>query len=101
MMNLTRVKQSPIHGKGLFANRKIEPKQVIMPIDGEIVLRRSKSRFAIWLREGQSLILAGKGRYVNHSSSPNAYFSLKKMAIIATQPIEAGDEITAIYESVF
>lgn len=96
----TRVSKSPIHGKGLFARRDFDTGVVVETIKGEIVLRESTSRFAIPLPNRQTLILHNKTKYVNSSRNPNVVFDLDK-GLLAIQSIQAGDELTSKYQSVF
>jgi hypothetical protein len=49
----------------------------------------------------RSLILTNKTKYVNGSINPNVFFNLKKWALIAMEPIRAGEELFSRYESVF
>ncbi len=97
----TIVRNSQIHGKGLFALSEISAGEIVAPIVGEIVLRKSQSRFAIWLSGGRSLLLQNKTKWINHSSEPNVKISVKKESVIALTDIQAGEELTSAYESVF
>lgn len=48
------------------------------------------------------LILAGKCRYVNGSSEPNAAFKIgKSWKLVAIRNIKAGEELTIKYQGVF
>lgn len=99
----TVVRKSTIHGKGLFAARDFAAGDMVEPIEGEIVLRDSTSKYAIALPGRRTLILAGKTKFVNHSSKPNVSFNIRRKTpcIMALRDIVAGEELTSAYDSVF
>ena len=102
-MKKTVVRPSPIHGKGLFATVDLKKGEFAHPIEGEIVLRDSESKYAIRLPQRRTLILAGKCRFVNsgYGDEPNVVLDIKRGHIIALRDIAAGEELLAKYESVF
>src|SRR4051794_32745014 len=100
-MKNTVVKNSQRHGRGLFALRNISAGECIEPIQGDIVLRESSSKYAMSLTGRRSLILTNKTKFVNFSRPSNSSFNLRKQALVATRDIVAGEEITAEYDSVF
>jgi hypothetical protein len=98
----TAVKQSPLNGKGLFALRSFRKGAIVEPLEGEIVWRKSSSKYAIAIDHSRSLILAGKCKYVNaayglQGNVPNVRFSLKRAALIAMRDVAAGEELLAEY----
>lgn len=98
------VRPSPLHGRGLFACRAFRPGEVIEPVEGEIVLRESRSKYAIPLRGRRSLILTGKTRYINHAEGPaNVAIRVRGMVghVVALVDIRAGDELLAKYQGIF
>ncbi len=97
----TVVRQSEVHGRGLFASRDFAPGEVVEAIEGEIVLGLRDSKYAIRLRGRRSLILTNKVKYINHGNPANVVISLRKQAVIAIAPIHAGDELLSGYDSVF
>ena len=101
-MKKTAVRPSPIHGKGLFATTDLREGELVHPIEGEIVLRVSKSKFAIRLPQRRTLILSGKCRFVNSGfgEETNVVFDMKREHIISIRDIAAGEELLARYESV-
>ncbi len=101
MARATVIKSSPIHGKGLFAVRSFSKGESVEGIDGEYVLGTRKSKYAISLKDGRSLLLHNKVKYVNFSTTPNVEFDLKRFALVAVRPITAGDELTSTYDSIF
>jgi SET domain-containing protein len=99
-MKDTVVRDSTIHGKGLFANRAFHKGERVEVVVGEIVLRESTSKYALRLSGRRSLILTNKTKYVNHSRDPNVRIDPKR-GLIALRDIEAGEELLSRYESVF
>lgn len=80
-VNNITVRESRIHGKGIFAIESIEANKIIAPAR-----------------------IAGKrtpvGRFTNHSSRPNAKMFMRKngdVYLISTEPIKAGYEILTDY----
>jgi SET domain-containing protein len=97
-------------GLGLFAARPIAKKQYIVTYSGKWItteearrrerLGNPKYLFEVnsrWTIDGSSR--RNLGRYANHSCKPNTEPVLRKgkMVLVATQPIEPGDEITFDY----
>jgi SET domain-containing protein len=102
----TRVRPSPIHGRGLFAVRPIRRGEVVAVKGGHILdgraLRRSPARAAV------SYIQIDDGRYIgaltprevsanklfiNHSCAPNAGLR-GEITFVALRRVAAGEEIT-------
>ena len=102
-MKKTVVRPSPIHGKGLFAIVDLKKGELVHPIEGEIVLRGSDSKYAIRLPQRRTLILSGKCRFVNsaYGDQVNVVLDIKREHIVAIKDIAAGEELLAKYESVF
>ena len=102
-MKKTVVRPSPIHGKGLFATVDLKKGEQVHPIEGEIVVRDSESKYAIRLPQRRTLILSGKCRFVNSGfgDQPNVLLDIKREQIVAIRDISAGEELLARYESVF
>jgi SET domain-containing protein len=101
----TVVKQSSVHGKGLFAARDFAAGEIVEVmigyIQGELEIP-SKSKYSIMLRGGKRiLVLTNKTRYINHSAQPNVRLSLRKDCVIALKDIHSGEELTCRYDSVF
>ena len=95
------VRPSTLHGKGLFACRDFKAGEGIEPIEGEIVLRESHSKYAVPLRGKRSLLLTNKTKHVNWSTDPNVVLDSKKWQVVAIKDIAAGDELTCEYHSIF
>jgi SET domain-containing protein len=101
-------------GLGLFALRPIAKKEYIVTYSGKWIpteearrrerLGNPKYLFEVngrWTIDGSSR--RNLGRYANHSCEPNAEPVLRKgkMVLVATQPIEPGNEITFDYGEVY
>jgi len=95
------VKESPIHGVGVFAARRIGAGEVI--IDGcrewlsDEALKElpSEERSYISIIDGRSILFKPPARFVNHSCNPNARGT--GLGDVAIRVIEAGEEITVDY----
>ena len=95
------VLDSPIHGRGVFAVRRIEPGEVI--IDGcrdvltaEAVAALSpEDRIFLSVLDGRNMLMHEPARFVTHSFTPNARGSDR--CDIAMRVIVAGEEITVDY----
>jgi len=93
------VKDSPIHGKGVFAARPLKRGEFIGRYISRIVKR--DSRYVLWVADEGSdryvgYLGVGRMRFLNHSAHPNAalYGTLDFYAI---QNIAADEEITFHY----
>jgi SET domain-containing protein len=97
------VKHSPIHGRGVFATRRIEMGEVIIDWSGcsevlsdEAVKRLPREeRLFVSVIDGQNVLFKPPARFVNHSCNPNARGSARRD--VAIRVIEADDEITVDY----
>lgn len=94
MANKVLVKESGIHGLGLFAKQKIRKGEVI----GAIKPKRAKSNgpHVLWVSDTEGHKVEGPLRYINHSPAPNACYC-DDLTVIALKDIQPGDEITHNY----
>src|SRR6476661_4136631 len=100
-MDKVVVRDSPIHGQGVFAARRIEPGEVI--IDGcrrvlseqAVEALPEADRIFVSVIDGQNILMEPPARFVNHSCNPNARGSDRQD--IAIRIIEAGEEVTVDY----
>ncbi len=94
------VKQSHIHGLGLFAARKFRKGELIGHYEGPEVTEHQDGDHVLWVfdeDEGREYGVDGKNetRFVNHSRRANAHFN--GLELMATQAIRPGEEITHDY----
>lgn len=93
------VRPSPIHGLGVFATRGIGVGEVVARYFGRGVDR--DGAYVVWRRDAsgrkERFEIMGKLKFLNHSCRPNT--RLSGFALIATEPICEGQEITIEYES--
>jgi uncharacterized protein len=95
------VHESPIHGQGVFANRRIEAGEVI--IDGcrepltedELDGLRPDEKMFVSVIDGRTVLMLPPARFVNHSCYPNARGTDRHD--VAIRVIEAGEEVTVDY----
>ena len=64
-----RIRNSPIHGKGLFAQDFIAKDEILGTIQG---IRTNKDdSYTLWITEDYPVRMLCKFKYINHSDSPN------------------------------
>lgn len=93
-----KVKNSKIHGKGLFAAEDIK-KGTIM---GDLTGRKTTqdSMYTLWLDEEQGFRVQCDFKYINHSRKPNvAYYD--DCTVVALKAIKKGDELLHDYGEEF
>jgi SET domain-containing protein len=95
------IKDSPIAGKGIFANRNFKKGEVVLAWHPKQLskeqaeaLSNSEKNF-VDIVDGKYLYMQPPERYINHSCEPNT--SPSDMADIAIQDIQKGEEITSDY----
>jgi uncharacterized protein len=88
------INDSPIHGKGLFANAFIPAGGVIGIFQGEYTTRDGD--YVIWLDNQQGFLVHGDLRYINHSDEPNAV-CYDTLEVCALRDIHRHEEITHDY----
>lgn len=100
---LITIKESPIHGLGVFAARDVKKGETIIDWNGcaEILtpfeakdLPPSEKKY-LSVIDGQYVLFKPPARFVNHSCDPNAKGSGGRD--FAVRDIKAGDEITVDY----
>lgn len=92
---LVYVKESKIHGKGLFAKKNIKSGQII----GELKTKPAKKDgpYVLWMdddkvgREVQCIF-----KFINHDNKPNACY-YDDLTVVALKNIKKGEEITHFY----
>lgn len=110
----TEIRDSKIHGKGLFANERIKKETLLCILEGQPIKIEdyfkllsdsdySKSSFIEKYKLNEEYICAmpfrTKYSYINHSINPNIYSALKdrKLYVYASKDIEKGEEIVDVY----
>ena len=89
------VKKSPIHGLGLFANKRIRSGAIIGRIEGR--LANKNGPHVLWITEKVGIEVLNDLRYINHSDEPNACY-YDDATVVALRTIQPGEEITHDYE---
>lgn len=90
----TYADESPIHGKGLFAARKIKKGEVLGTVSGKWT--KKDSAYTLWVSEDQGFRVECDFRYINHSKKPNAAY-YDTLEVCALRDIKPGEEITHDY----
>lgn len=96
------VKESPIHGLGVFATREIKRGETILswhpkiltPLQVEQLTETERQKY-LYVENGIIYLQQEPERYVNHSCDPNSY--VKDQCDIALRDIHPGEEITSNY----
>jgi len=91
------VADSPIHGKGLFANTRIKQDTLIGVFEGRRTTRDGLHVLWIIEEDGTTYGIAAENdlKYANHSSKPTAELNGEEM--FALRDILPGEEITFHY----
>lgn len=101
LKDLVEVKDSGIHGKGVFAKMNIKKDQHIGVYTGRPA--RRNGTYVLWVQDekGREFGISGRGklRYLNHSDKPNAFFDMENL--YAEREIVPGEEITFHYGDAF
>ena len=77
------VTASNIHGKGLFARKRIKAGTLIGQIDGQPT--KTDGPYVLWLTARKGIEVQCQLKYINHSDNPNAvyYDTLEVIALVA------------------
>ncbi len=94
MVKKVEVKQSHIHGKGLFAKAKIRKGEVIGAIKPKPV--KKDGPHVLWVTESEGYKVDGPLKFINHCPKPNACY-YDDLTVVALKNINVGDEITHNY----
>jgi uncharacterized protein len=95
------IRDSLIHGRGVFAAQRIEPGEVIIDggrdvlSDEAVATLPAEERAFLGVMNGKNILMQPPARFVNHSCSPNARGT--DQYDVAIRVIEAGEEITVDY----
>ncbi|MEJ6754370.1 MAG: SET domain-containing protein-lysine N-methyltransferase [Flavobacteriales bacterium] len=112
MSSILNVKKSPLHGKGVFANRNIskgeiivESHMVLIHVNENLPEKLATLQFP-WTNEYEAICLSDAGSFFNHSKEPNAIikdrdFENEIQIFSASKAINKGEEITIYYNDAF
>lgn len=87
------VAESPVHGKGLFAAKRIKADSVIGRLHG--MPSYDDGIYVLWISDELGLELTNDLKYINHDSNPNAAYS--DLDVTALRDIEPGEELLHDY----
>ena len=95
LTDLVEVKESAIHGKGLFARTAIKKDTVIGQLEGKKV--KKDGPHVLWMNDGQDLFQVNNDlKFINHNKKPNvAYYD--DYTVVALKNIKAGAELVHDY----
>src|ERR1044072_4134784 len=97
------IRQSGIHGQGLYARREFAPGEVVLRWDtSKLISREEQSLLPVDERkythpfdETRMMVVQPPERFVNHSCDNNTV--VRDFCDVAIKPIAVGDEITSDY----
>jgi SET domain-containing protein len=96
-MGRIEVRRSPIHGRGVFARRRIREGAYIASFKG--VKTKKDGEYVLWTldEDGNEVGIRGRNelRFLNHSLAPNAEF--RGTDLYALRNIQPGSEIMLHY----
>jgi SET domain-containing protein len=90
---LVYVANSPIHGKGLFARKKLKANLTLGNIEGRPT--RRDGTYVLWLSDTDGLRVTNDFRFINHSGTPNCALTGSK--VVTLKAIKADEELTHDY----
>jgi len=91
---MIEVKNSEIHGKGLFSTKKIKKEFVL----GKCKVKKTKkpNAYTLWLGN-KSVDVTCDFKYINHSKKPNVIY-YDDLTVVALRDIKKGEELTHKYD---
>jgi len=87
------VASSPVHGKGLFAAKRIKANTVLGRLHGMPTF--DDGIYVLWVTDELGLELTNDFKYINHNSKPNAAYS--DIDVTVLKDVEAGEELLHDY----
>lgn len=95
LAKITQVKDSDLHGKGLFASTDILKDTIIGTLEGKTV--KKDGLHVLWMNDGQDKFKVENDlKYINHSNQPNvAYYD--DFTVVALSNISQGQELLHNY----
>jgi len=112
MTDLVEVKESPLHGKGVFATRNIKKgahlvtsHMALIHVNENLPEVLATLQFP-WTKEYDAICISDAGSFFNHSSKPNAEVKMRDFnnliqTFVAKKDIVKGTEITIYYNDAF
>jgi len=98
LKQIIEIKNSCIHGKGIFAKTSINSGTIIGHFEGSIT--HEDSKYVLWMCDENDKWYGIKGtnelRFLNHDSIPNSEFD-DNADLIALTDIRSGEELTIDY----
>ncbi|NVK36397.1 MAG: SET domain-containing protein-lysine N-methyltransferase [Gammaproteobacteria bacterium] len=95
LTDLVTVKESDIHGKGLFAKINIKKDTVIGTLEGKVC--KQDGPHVLWMNDGQDKFkVTNDLKFINHHKKANvAYYD--DFTVVALKNIKAGQELLHDY----
>jgi len=87
--DLVYVKNSKIHGKGMFAAKKIKKDVVLGPLLGRPT--KKDGTYVLWLTAKKGLRVTNDYRFINHSNKPNC--ALTGTEVVTLKAIKKDEEL--------
>lgn len=87
------VATSPVHGKGLFAAKRIKANTVLGRLHGMPTF--DDGIYVLWVTDELGLELTNDFKYINHNSNPNAAYS--DLDVTVLRDVEPGEELLHDY----
>ncbi len=84
---------SPVHGKGLFAAKRIKANTVLGRLHGMPTF--DDGIYVLWITDELGLELTNDFKYINHNSNPNAAYS--DLDVTVLRDVEPGEELLHDY----
>ena len=112
MNSIVEVKQSPLHGKGVFALRNIKKGEIIVVSHMALIHVNENLPEVLatlqfpWSEEYDAICLSDAGSFFNHTSHPNAEISDRDFiglvqTFSAKKDILKGEEVCIYYNDAF
>jgi hypothetical protein len=87
------VASSPVHGKGLFAAKRIKANTVLGRLHGMPTF--DDGIYVLWITDDLGLELTNDFKFINHNSNPNAAYS--DLDVMVLHDVEPGEELLHDY----
>lgn len=87
------VAESPVHGKGLFAAKRIKANTVLARLHG--MPTYDDGIYVLWVSDELGLELTNDLKYINHNSDANAAYS--DLDVTVLRDVEPGEELLHDY----